>query len=256
MTPTRKSSDLPPTVATGTESPVEVITKSGRRLDLHDPRAVDVGRPDVIAGLTGTCRFAAQTEVFYSVAQHAIMVADLVECWLDPWQLELPEEARSAVLLAALHHDSHEAFMSDLPAPVKRLLPGYEDIARKLDRAVHEAVGLALDLERTGAGTLIDRGDMAARCVEAEAIIPRASEFILEHAGRPDPEDLELARSLWSDPLLPPAARDRFIEREESFHQELLNASVQASETAVGEGVLEGLGVVAMPLPWFSQDPY
>jgi hypothetical protein len=236
-------------------SPFSVVTKSGMRINLEDPQPSEVLRSDVIAGLSGTCRFAAQTEVFYSVAQHTIMVADLVQTWLGEGRHGIPEELFPAVFLAALHHDSHEAFMSDLPAPVKRMLPGYEELSERLDRAVHEALGLSLDLDGCGARTLIDRADMTSRCVEAEEIIPRASKFILEHAGRPEPEDLALARSLWRDPLLPPAARSLFIETEERIYGQLVDVSASYDREGDVPPVRPGIGVTGLPLLWFSQDP-
>ena len=83
-------------------------TASGVRLDLDDPRPDDITLSDVAAALSKTCRFGAQARSFYSVAQHAVLVADLVE-----------DAGHPELALAALHHDSHEAYACDLATPLK-----------------------------------------------------------------------------------------------------------------------------------------
>lgn len=79
-------------------------TTTGRRLDLDNLKVDDIAIEDVASGLSKVCRFGGQTLAFHSVAQHAILVKELV------LQIGRPDLA-----LAALHHDSHEAFACDLP---------------------------------------------------------------------------------------------------------------------------------------------
>ena len=59
---------------------------------------------DIAHALSQTCRFGGHTREFYSVAQHACLVAMLV-----------PNEFK----LAALHHDDTEAYLGDVVSPVK-----------------------------------------------------------------------------------------------------------------------------------------
>lgn len=64
---------------------------------------------DVVHALAHTCRWAGHTPHFYSVAKHAVLVAMLAE-----------ENDQSAdVILACLHHDDAEAYLPDLPSPIK-----------------------------------------------------------------------------------------------------------------------------------------
>ena len=46
--------------------------------------------------------------------------------------------------LAALHHDSHEAYTCDLPGPIKGLLRGYSEITDRLDVAIGGALGFTV----------------------------------------------------------------------------------------------------------------
>jgi len=61
---------------------------------------------DIAYGLGRINRYAGQADRFWSVAEHSILVSRLV-----PEPLRLP----------ALLHDAAEAYMNDIPKPVKRL---------------------------------------------------------------------------------------------------------------------------------------
>lgn len=108
-----------------------LTTSSGRSLDLADPRSEDIELEDIARALSKICRFGAQALSYYSVAQHAVEVARRV-----------PAELR----LAALHHDSHEAFAGDLPVPLKLLIRAesavYADVCARLDRAIGARLGI------------------------------------------------------------------------------------------------------------------
>lgn len=111
-------------------------TASGVRLDLDNPRPEQILLADVAGALSRICRFGAQTRAFYSAAQHAVLVAELVETAGHP-----------EFALAALHHDSHEAFACDLPSPLKRRINAasdgyYERLCDSLDRAINVAFGI------------------------------------------------------------------------------------------------------------------
>lgn len=107
-----------------------VATVSGRRIDLRDPQPEAFTLEDIAHGLGNVCRFSGQTRQFYSVAQHSIMVAELV-----------PPEAR----LAALLHDASEAYIQDVPAPLKALLPEYALIEHRIEAAIAVRFGLPDD---------------------------------------------------------------------------------------------------------------
>jgi hypothetical protein len=228
-----------------------VVTRSGVLLDLADPDPACIRRVDILAGLSGSCRFAGQTDVFYSVAQHSVMVADLVEAFLG----EMEDRPRGAILIAALHHDSHEAFMSDLPAPLKELLPEYDRIATRLDQAIHAAIGLHSSVREDGSQSLIHRADMAARCIEALTVIPGAAEIVLDSTDGVSEGDIELARSLWLEPHHPEDARVLFAEREETYHQVLSGEAERARRNWGSEEDLEYPELLRYPLVWFEQEP-
>lgn len=82
-----------------------ILTRSGRKFDLANPTATMVDPADIAHSLSMQCRFNGHTSAFYSVAQHCLLVADLV-----------PAEHQ----LAALLHDATEAYVGDMVRPLKQ----------------------------------------------------------------------------------------------------------------------------------------
>ena len=103
-------------------------TRSGRAFPLLDPVPLDVHWPDIIFALSHINRFGGHVGV-YSVAQHSLLVAN-----------QLRPEWRVYGLL----HDAHEAFLGDIPTPLKKLLDDENErtvswLARGMDRAIFQA---------------------------------------------------------------------------------------------------------------------
>lgn len=76
-----------------------------------DPRAEEICIEDVSHALAHICRFNGHTSSFYSVAEHSCLVSDA-----------LPDELK----LAGLLHDASEAYLCDVPRPIKRS-PGFAE---------------------------------------------------------------------------------------------------------------------------------
>ena len=103
------------------------ITKSGRHFDYVNVEANIFDITDIAHALSNLCRFGGHSRKFYSVAQHSVIVSYLVP---EQYQLE------------ALMHDSAEAFMIDLPTPLKLLLPDYKAIEERVEREVMKRFNL------------------------------------------------------------------------------------------------------------------
>ncbi|MBU1330905.1 MAG: phosphohydrolase [Gammaproteobacteria bacterium] len=89
-----------------------ILTNSARAFDLLNPRAEDVTTTDIAHALSLVCRFNGHCAHHYSVAQHSLLVAYIIEK-----EGGTPEEQ-----LAGLLHDGTEAYISDLTRPLKLLL--------------------------------------------------------------------------------------------------------------------------------------
>lgn len=110
-----------------------IETYCGLYLDYLNPQPEQIELADIARGLAQTCRFVGQTTRFYSVAEHAIYVARRIAAIA-------PELA-----FAALHHDSHEAYLTDWPTPLKHAIGEevFNTIADDIDWAISKKFGFA-----------------------------------------------------------------------------------------------------------------
>jgi hypothetical protein len=113
--------------------PYWIQTHSGVAFDLLDPRVRSVRLGDVAVALSRVNRFVGHTMQPYSVARHSLLVAQL-----------LRENGHdSPVILQGLLHDATEAYLCDLPSPLKALLPGYRRIEARLWSVVSTRFGMS-----------------------------------------------------------------------------------------------------------------
>src|ERR1019366_9954250 len=82
-----------------------IRTYSGVRFKPLDPDPA-VGISDIAHALANQCRFGGHSSAFYSVAQHSVRVSEICAA----------EDA-----LWGLLHDASEAYLVDVPAPLKQL---------------------------------------------------------------------------------------------------------------------------------------
>jgi len=95
-----------------------IQTYSGRIMDVENPKVSDILVSDIARSLSMLCRFGGHVNKFYSVATHCVScytIATLTGC--------RPETRKWALL-----HDAAEAYLVDLPRPVKDVLPMYEGL--------------------------------------------------------------------------------------------------------------------------------
>lgn len=80
-------------------------TFNGGQMFPLDPRESEICIEDIAHALSNLCRFNGHVKRFYSVAEHSCHVADV-----------LPPRLK----LVGLLHDASEAYLCDLPRPIKR----------------------------------------------------------------------------------------------------------------------------------------
>lgn len=109
-----------------------VQTHSSRKFTPLSPVVEDIDIEDIAWSLAHQCRFNGHTNWFYSVAQHSVLVSRKVH----------PRNA-----LWGLLHDATEAYLSDIPAPLKRLpeFAFYREAERRLMDAICQRFGLELE---------------------------------------------------------------------------------------------------------------
>lgn len=106
-------------------------TYTGKQYYPLDPRAEDVCIEDIAHSLALQCRYAGHVKEFYSVAEHSVHIAR----WL------LKYYGREAAKYGLLH-DATEAFLVDVPRPVKPSLTNYKVIEAANWSVIAEHFGL------------------------------------------------------------------------------------------------------------------
>jgi uncharacterized protein len=130
-----------------------IQTVSGRRVNPFALAASDIDVDDIAQALANQCRFGGHCESFYSVAEHSCLAADLVR--------SRGGDATDA--LWALLHDASEAYLGDLPRPLKHFSEFgrlYCEAEARLQEAIMEHFGLprAVPVELSA----VDRSLLAA----------------------------------------------------------------------------------------------
>lgn len=87
-----------------------------------DPQIEDIQIEDIAHSLSMQCRFNGHITDFYSVAEHCVHASFCVE-----------EDK-----LEALLHDASEAYICDIPRPIKPMLSEYKEIEKNIERKIAE----------------------------------------------------------------------------------------------------------------------
>lgn len=103
-----------------------IQTISGKKFTLLDPDPASIDIFDIALALGKQCRFAGHVTRFYSVAEHCVLLSELV----DP--------GNPLLQLAALLHDAEEAYTGDISQPLKSLFPGLKKLGHKIRRAIFD----------------------------------------------------------------------------------------------------------------------
>lgn len=107
-----------------------IETLNRKYVDPINMAADDVDIEAVAHALSHQCRFNGYTSRHYSVAEHSFYVSLLVEAKARDEGYD--EADRIALGLQALLHDCTEAYLVDIPRPLKSALPEYKGIEARL----------------------------------------------------------------------------------------------------------------------------
>lgn len=118
-----------------------ITTSSGLHFYPRDPEGSTYRIKDIAHALSQLCRFAGHCKEFYSVAEHSVMVSRIIEGMAGV------EEGSPGSCLWGLLHDASEAYLVDIPRPVKQLpeLSGYRALEKRTMDAIVTSFGLTKD---------------------------------------------------------------------------------------------------------------
>ena len=167
-------------------------TVSGRWVNPFDPDPEQLDAGDIARALANLCRFGGHSRVFYSVAQHSVIVSRLVE--------DRGGDAEDA--FAALMHDAGEAYLGYMPHPLKHrsaLGAAFKAAEDHLEDAIRARFRIKPDVPE------IKRADRALLATERRAF--SAESWHWPELAGVEPLDLEL--EAWT----PDRAADEFAAR-------------------------------------------
>jgi len=165
-----------------------IQTFTGKRLDLSPPNPEQIDIEDIAHGLSMLCRFNGQCTKFYSVAEHSVHVS---------------YEIAPELALVGLLHDAAEAYLGDVPSPLKGQLSQFSEFEHQMEQAVGEKFGIdaelfsSKELKRADVQLLID--EKAVLMVDAPEPWP---------SGAPEVKDTNRIKC-WG----PEVAKQKFLER-------------------------------------------
>jgi uncharacterized protein len=167
-------------------------TVSGKRVNPLDPDPEQLDIEDIARALGNLCRFGGHCRSFYSVAQHSVIVSELVQ----------ERGGDTEDVFAALMHDAAEAYLGDMPHPLKHrsaLGAAFRQAEEHLEEAIRARFGIRADVPE------VKRADRALLATERRA-------FSAERWHWPEldgVEALDLELTAWP----PEQATKAFLER-------------------------------------------
>lgn len=132
--------------------PLQTFTR--RSINPLAPRVQDIAIEDVAHALAHICRFGGHVGAFYSVAQHSVLASHLVGVDDALW---------------ALLHDASEAYLGDIPTPLKRTgaFRDYHALEALWQRTIYQAMGLVGEEPAS-----VAVADLQLLLAEADVLLP------------------------------------------------------------------------------------
>lgn len=160
-----------------------MTTYSGRMIDPFNPDPKQIILEDIVQSLSLQVRFCGHVRSLITVAQHSVMVSEMCQT----------EKGKKW----GLFHDASEAYISDVPRPVKAHLPIFKDMEKRLLKASAENFKMAYPVPQE-----VSYFDYISLYRESRDFMPNG-------ACVPCPEEYDVPQSAWT----PEKARERYREQ-------------------------------------------
>jgi len=162
-----------------------ITTVSGKKFHFLHPELFVFDPEDIGFALSNLCRFAGHTRAFYSVAQHCVLVSEIVP---------------PGLALQGLLHDAAEAYTGDVVGPMKGLLNGFKrDIEEPTEAALFQQLGVSYPMD-----PWVKTGDLTALATEIRDLMPAPA--LMWSQGLPAPVERRIiawspnfAHRMWMD---------------------------------------------------------
>lgn len=113
-----------------------ITTYSGIKFHFDDPKPEEVAIVDIAYALANTYRWGGHACPNITVAQHSVIVCDML----------LRRGYDAEVGMQGLLHDAAEAYLGDIPTPIKSRLPEFQAMELLVESAIFEHFGISLPM--------------------------------------------------------------------------------------------------------------
>ena len=134
------------------KSQVFIVTNQGIRFYPFDPKLEQIDLLDIAWSLAGIRRWGAHGDERLTVGQHSVDVANYVR----------DKGFDKQTQLAALMHDASEAYVQDVAAPIKEMMPEYQAVEDRIQEVIAQKFNLIYPFP-----AIIHEADIACRHHEA-----------------------------------------------------------------------------------------
>ena len=124
----------------------DILLQSGNYFDFIVPHTSEIYIADMAHALSHICRFGGHTNTFYSVAQHSVLVSRELAACAAVWKKDDLSVDTTHWGMVGLLHDAAEAYIGDIPRPLKNLLPDYKVIEQRVEQAIFPIFGIPYPL--------------------------------------------------------------------------------------------------------------
>lgn len=115
-----------------------INTFTGTKINLTNPDPSQIRIEDIAKGLAYKGHFGGQTPNYFSIAQHCVLVCELMPT------ITLQENPE--LMMVALLHDASEAYIGDMVKPLKIHLPNFQKVENRLQEVIFESFGLDIEM--------------------------------------------------------------------------------------------------------------
>jgi 5'-deoxynucleotidase YfbR-like HD superfamily hydrolase len=188
-----------------------IQTFTGRKFNFLNPDPQSISIEDIGQALSQQCRFSGHLRWSYSVAQHSVLCS-------------LAVDTRSPIVkIQALMHDAQEAYVVDLPRPLKRCgkIVGYDEIEEACWLAVAKRFDIPPKLD-----SAVKEVDTRMMMTERRDLMSTSSENWATESFKP--------YSFRIEPWIQDYAKHRFIKRFFELNNEIVFAKMEAAHANLG----------------------
>jgi hypothetical protein len=174
-----------------------IATQNVPEFHYLDPNPNEILIEDIAHALSLQCRFGGHSPYFYSVAEHSVRVS------IEAGRRDLSVKDR----LAALLHDAEEAYLPDIPRPIKHDMSEAQKIYTRIQKVINKKFGIE-----------------DANWVEIKRIDDQMTSTEADRFGLLNPNWSPLGRRINRQMVLgwePELAEDEFLRRYKDLMEEL-----------------------------------